>query len=140
MYSISLLMLVTIFAIGLGLAGGVLLKSAWTWTKRLENDRGQLGQQVEDLEADVETLKAEITELRAAGPKRHTRNMEAALEDALSIAVDALKEYESSRKYTEARIGQLYNALRTAREGPHAYPTDKAAGQRPSRRHDGYES
>jgi hypothetical protein len=83
-----------------------------------------------------EALRKELEDLKAAGPKRHTHSTTAGLEDALAIAIDVITEYDASRKYTEARIGQLRGALAKLREGPNAYAIENSAGKRPAKKSD----
>jgi hypothetical protein len=130
MYTVVVYSLVGFCAALLGAAGMALVAGVLFSLAKDRAERQAVADQLTQAKAEREALYRQIDELKAAGPKRHTYSTTAGLEDALAIAIDVITEYDASRKYTEARISQLRDALAKVREGPHAYDPDKPAGKR----------
>jgi hypothetical protein len=61
---------------------------------------------------------------------RHTHRTAAALEDAMSVALDIIREVELSQQVVMLRSQALMSILRETRAGPHAYNLDRPAGSR----------
>lgn len=77
-----------------------------------------------------------LRELEKAGQKRHTHATIAGLEDALAVSLDIIRENESSKKYTDARLSQLNGILQELRSGPNNYDQNKPAGRRPAKKNE----
>lgn len=63
-------------------------------------------------------------------PIRHTHRTAAALEDALAVAWDIIREQSEALTFAEGRARRIIAILQQARQGPHAYDPDNPSGIR----------
>lgn len=62
---------------------------------------------------------------------RNTESIDACLLDSLAVTTDIIMAEIEQRQIMVARLSQLVKILQAGRAGPHAYPRDRPAGQRP---------
>ena len=63
-------------------------------------------------------------------PIRHTHRTAAALEDALAVAWDIIREQSEALTFAEGRARRIITILQQARQGPHAYDPENPSGVR----------
>jgi len=110
-----------------------ILAAAGTWIianhlHRRQDQITGLSQRITELEQVAKTEQERRQRIENARPgRRHNAyNTNAALEDALAVAIDIIM----NRRVEDARMETLTGILKAAREGPECYDPDRPNGKK----------